>query len=221
MKADRFTRFDFGDLSPRERYKLLIGTVVPRPIALITTISPDGVVNAAPYSFFNCLSADPAILAIGVENHADMSFKDTAYNIRMTEEFTVNIVDDALAEAMNICAVSFPSGTSEIDEAGLTTIAGTHVVSPRIAEAPAAFECRRHMTLELGKSREIILGEVKGLFLRDHLVNAETMHVDQIGLDAIGRMGGHGYSRTRDQFDLKTPSLSDWENGRLQAAKTG
>jgi len=226
MSTSGYTRFDFADLTPRDRYKLLIGTVVPRPIALITTISPDGIINAAPYSFFNCLSADPAILAIGVENHADMSFKDTAHNIRMTEEFTVNIVDDAMAEAMNICAVSFPSGTNELDQAGLEAIDGTHVVSPRIASAPAAFECRRHMTLELGKSREIILGEVKGLFLREDLVDTETKYVDQLGLDAIGRMGGHGYSRTRDLFDLKTPSLADWEQRqplpvKTEVAKTG
>ncbi|TYC60646.1 flavin reductase family protein [Rhodobacterales bacterium] len=221
MTIDGYKRFDFADLSARDRYKLLIGTVVPRPIALITTVSPDGVYNAAPYSFFNCLSADPAILAVGVENHADMSFKDTAYNIRMTEEFTVNIVDDAMAEAMNVCAVAFPQGTDELAEAGLTAIPGSFVSSPRIAEAPAAFECRRHMTLELGKSREIILGEVKGVYIRDSLVDSDTKYVDQIALDAVGRMGGHGYARTRDQFDLKTPSLAEWQQNTQPTAETG
>lgn len=221
MTMNGYKRFDFADLSARDRYKLLIGTVVPRPIALITTVSPEGVYNAAPYSFFNCLSADPAILAVGVENHEDMSFKDTAYNIRMTEEFTVNIVDDALAEAMNICAISFPQGTDELAEAGLTAIPGSFVSSPRIAEAPAAFECRRHMTLELGKSREIILGEVKGVYIRDSLVDSDTKYVDQIALDAVGRMGGHGYARTRDQFDLKTPGLAEWQQKTQPAAETG
>ena len=88
-------RFDFSALTPRDAYKVMIGTIVPRPIAWVTTVSPEGVVNAAPYSFFNCLSADPPILALGVENKPDRSFKDTAYNIRMTECFTVNIVDRA------------------------------------------------------------------------------------------------------------------------------
>jgi flavin reductase (DIM6/NTAB) family NADH-FMN oxidoreductase RutF len=100
--------FDFAILSARDRYKLLIGTVIPRPIAFVTTVDEQGAVNAAPFSFFNCLSADPPILAIGVENHPDMRFKDTGRNIRMTEEFTVNIVDDAMLEAMNVCAIPFP-----------------------------------------------------------------------------------------------------------------
>ncbi|MFA5121335.1 flavin reductase family protein [Zavarzinia sp.] len=215
-----YHHFDFAALSARDRYKLIIGTVVPRPIALVTTRGPDGRVNAAPFSFFNSLSADPPILAIGVENHADMSFKDTARNIRMTEEFTVNIVDDAMVEAMNICAVDFPPEVDELTMAGLTALPGTHVGCPRIAEAPAAFECRRHLTLELGRSREIVLGEVKGLFLRDGLVDPVTKHVDQRGLDAVGRMGGHGYARTRDLFDLRTPSLAEW-TAACRVGRTG
>ena len=94
--ASSHVHFDFSKLSARDRYKLLIGTVIPRPIAFVTTVDEHGVVNAAPFSFFNCLSADPAIVAIGVENHADMRHKDTGHNVRVTEEFTVNIVDDAL-----------------------------------------------------------------------------------------------------------------------------
>lgn len=202
--------FDFAALSARDKYKLLIGTVIPRPIAFVTTVDEHGVANAAPFSFFNCLSADPPILAIGVENHADMSFKDTGRNVRVTEEFTVNIVDDALLEAMNICATPFPPEVDEIALAGLTAVPGTHVRCPRLAEAPAALECRRSMTIAVGKSREIILGLVLGVFIRDGLVDAETKHIDQRGMDAIGRLGGHGYNRTRDQFDLKTISLARW-----------
>ena len=93
--------FDFRELSARDKYKLMIGTVVPRPIALVTTVDLQGRVNAAPFSFFNCLSADPPILALGVENHPDMRFKDTALNIRLTEVFTVNIVSHAIAEALS------------------------------------------------------------------------------------------------------------------------
>ncbi len=114
---------------------------------------------------------------------------------------------------MNVCAVKFPPEVDELEMAGLTAVAGTQVCSPRIAEAPAALECRRYMTLELGKSREIILGEVKGVFLRPDLVDRGKKYVDQLGLNAVGRMGGHGYSTTRQQFDLVTPSLEDWENG--------
>ena len=201
---------DFGTISARERYKLLIGTVVPRPIALVTTRHPDGTINAAPYSFFNCLSADPAILALGVENHADMSFKDTTQNIRLTEEFTVNIVDHALVEAMNVCAVPFPSNIDEIAEAGLTAVPGDKVACPYILQAPVALECRRYVSLGLGRSREIVLGEVVNMHIRADLVDQERFYVDQLALNAVGRMGGHGYSTTRDQFDLPTMSVDQW-----------
>ncbi len=202
--------FDLAELSPRDRYKLLIGTVIPRPIAFVTTVDEQGRPNAAPYSFFNCLSSDPAIVAIGVENKADMSYKDTARNVRLTEEFTVNIVDNALLEAMNVCAIPFPSDIDELKLAGLTAVPGLHVRCPRIAQAPAALECRRYITLEVGRSREIILGEVLGVFIRDGAVDPVTKYVDQHKMDAIGRLGGHGYARTRDQFDLPTIPLAEW-----------
>ncbi len=203
--------FDLATLSARDCYKLLIGTVIPRPIAFVTTVDAKGRPNAAPFSFFNCLSADPAIVAIGVENNDDMSFKDTAWNVRVTEEFTVNIVDDALLQAMNVCAIPFPPGTDEIKLAGLTPVAGTHVRCPRLAEAPAALECRRHLTLEVGRSREIILGKVLGVFVREDAVDPQTKYVDQRKMDAIGRLGGDGYARTRDQFDLRTLRLAEWQ----------
>src|SRR5260221_10349437 len=111
-KPDDVT-FDFRTLSARDRNKLMIGTVVPRPIALVTTVDPEGRINAAPFSFFNCLSADPPILALGVENHADMSFKDTALNVRLTEVFTVNIVSYAIPEPIHICSVPFTPWRNE------------------------------------------------------------------------------------------------------------
>ncbi len=208
--ASGHVHFDLAALSARDRYKLIIGTVIPRPIAFVTTVNEHGRVNAAPYSFFNCLSADPAIVAIGVENKPDMRYKDTAHNVRVTEQFTVNIVDHALVEAMNVCAIAFPSETDELAMAGLTAVPGTHVRCPRIAEAPAALECRRYITLEVGRSREIILGEVLGMFIRADAVDPVTKYVDQKKMDAIGRMGGHGYASTRDQFDLKTLPLAEW-----------
>ena len=211
--ADAFTRFDFAALSPKDRYKLLIGTVVPRPIAWVTTVDPEGRVNAAPFSFFNVLSADPAILAIGVENHDDLSQKDTARNIRLTGEFTVNIVTFANLDTMNTTAVAFPAGEDEVAAAGLTVLPGKHVKSPFIAEAPAALECRRHITLEIGPSRAIVLGEVVALHIRSSLVY-ERLHVDPVGLDALGRMGGHGYCRSGETFDLATPSLAAWRAER-------
>ncbi|MCS3740168.1 MULTISPECIES: flavin reductase family protein [unclassified Rhizobium] len=199
--------FDFEALSERERYKLMIGTIIPRPIALVTTVDEHGRINAAPFSFFNCLSADPPILALGVENNPDMSFKDTGYNIRMTEVFTVNIVSFSIAEAMHVCGSKYPRGVDELKEAGLTAMAGQKVASPWIAEAPAAFECRRHVTLELGKSRQIIMGEIVYAHYRDGVVDPEGLRVDPRQVDAIARLGGDTCSTIRDRFEMLTPKL--------------
>ncbi|MBY3594787.1 flavin reductase family protein [Rhizobium bangladeshense] len=199
--------FDFKQLSERERYKLMIGTIIPRPIALVTTVDEHGRINAAPFSFFNCLSADPPILAIGVENNADMSFKDTGHNIRMTEVFTVNIISLAIAEAMHVCGAKYPRGVDELKEAGLTAVPGAKVASPFIAEAPAAFECRRHVTLELGRSRQIVMGEIVYAHYREGVVDTERLHVDPAAVDAIARLGGDICATIRDRFEMLTPKL--------------
>ncbi|MGO7986092.1 flavin reductase family protein [Rhizobium leguminosarum] len=199
--------FDFKQLTERERYKLMIGTIIPRPIALVTTVDENGRINAAPFSFFNCLSADPPILAIGVENNADMSFKDTGHNIRMTEVFTVNIVSFAIAEAMHVCGARYPRGVDELKQAGLTAMPGEKVASPFIAEAPAAFECKRHVTLELGRSRQIVMGEIVYAHYRDGVVDPERLHVDPAAVDAIARLGGDTCATTRDRFEMLTPKL--------------
>jgi flavin reductase (DIM6/NTAB) family NADH-FMN oxidoreductase RutF len=206
----RHRHFDFGALAAKERYRLLIGTVIPRPIALVTTISRESRPNAGPFSFFNVLTHDPAVVAIGIENYPDMRFKDTARNIRETEEFTVHIVDSALVDQMEVCAIKFGPEVDELAEAGLETVPGVHVASPRIVSAPAALECRRLMTLEVGPAREIVLGRVEGLFVRETLVDPDTLHVDQIGMDAIGRLGGHIYARQTDQFEIVTQTVDEW-----------
>lgn len=216
MTGSKFhTHFDFAKLTERERYKILIGTVIPRPIALVTTISKSGQPNAGPFSFFNVLTHDPAIVAIGVENYSDMRFKDTARNIRETGEFTVHICDDALVDQMEVCAIKFGPEVNELDEARLATTPGQMVKSPRIIAAPAALECRRHTTLQVGPAREIILGEVLGVYVRSDAVDPSNLHIDQQLMDAVGRMGGHSYTRTRDQFDVKTPTPQKWESRKL------
>jgi flavin reductase (DIM6/NTAB) family NADH-FMN oxidoreductase RutF len=209
--------FDFQAISARDRYKLMIGTVVPRPIALVTTIDPAGRVNAAPFSFFNCLSADPPILALGIENHPDMSYKDTALNIRLTEVFTVNIVSHAIAEAMHMCAAPFGPGENELKAAGLTAMPGKRVASPWIKEAPAAFECRRHVTLELGKSRQIILGEIVFAHYHGDVVDRNRLHVDPAKLDAIARLGGDTCATIRDRFEMRTAGSKEVELWRQSA----
>lgn len=196
---------DFSNIAPRDKYKIMIGTIVPRPIAWITTVDASNRPNAAPYSFFGCLSSDPPIIGLGVEFRNDGRSKDTARNIRETGVFTVNIVSHALVEAMNITAIPFDEHVDEISMAGLTHRPGSKVASPSIAEAPAALECKLHSFIDLGKSREVILGEIVAAHLLSDMVN-ERYHIDPEILDAVGRMGGSTYSTTRDCFDLKSAS---------------
>lgn len=205
------THFDFASLTERERYKLLIGTVIPRPIALVTTVNREGQANAGPFSFFNVLTHDPALVAIGVENYADLRFKDTARNVRETGEFTVHIVDDDLVDQMEICAIKFGPEVDELQEAGLKTVPGTMVGSPRILAAPAALECRQHTTLQVGPAREIIIGEVVGIFIRSDAIEPSNLHIDQLLMDAVGRLGGHSYTRTRDQFEVTTQTPEGYD----------
>jgi flavin reductase (DIM6/NTAB) family NADH-FMN oxidoreductase RutF len=202
--------FDFSSLSPKERYKLLIGTVIPRPIALITTMSEGGIPNAGSFSFFNILTHDPAIMAVGIEYKPDGTPKDTAANILATGEFTVHISDHALVEQMEICSIKFPPDVDELKIAGLETVPGVTVRSPRIVAAPAAFECRLVQTVPVTPARVIVLGEVKHMYVRDGLVDPETLYVDQIGMDAVGRLGGHLYTRTLDQFEQVTPTVEQF-----------
>jgi len=140
-----------------------------------------------------------------------MSFKDTALNIRLTEVFTVNIVSHAIAEAMHVCAVPFTNGRDELQAAGLTAMPGSLVASPWIKEAPASFECRRHVTLELGKSRQIILGEIVFAHYHHDVIDADRMRIDPAKLDTIARLGGNTCSTIRDRFEMPTPTLAEFQ----------
>ena len=195
-------RFDLETAPANVAYKLLVGLVAPRPIALITSMDEHGRINAAPFSAYNYLCTDPPIAGIGVTDRPgeDRVPKDTARNIRRTGEFVVNVVTEDIAEQMNICATDFPHGVSEVEMAGLTTAPSQVVKPPRIAEAHAALECREHTTMEIGRSR-IILGRVVSVYVDDRFIDAEGPYVKAEELHAIGRMNGLGnYARTRDAF---------------------
>ena len=202
--------FDFDALTARERYKLLIGTVIPRPIALVTTRSRAGVSNAGAFSFFNILTHDPAIMALGIEYKADGEPKDTARNILDTGEFTVHIADHALVDQMEICSIKFAPEVDELELAGLETAPGETVATPRILAAPAAFECGLVQCVEVSPARVILLGQVRRMFVRETLVDPETLRIDQVAFDAIGRLGGHLYARQLDQFERVTPSVEQF-----------
>ncbi|MEC8054728.1 MAG: flavin reductase family protein, partial [Pseudomonadota bacterium] len=159
--------FDLAALSAADSYKLLRNVVTPRPIALVTTVDAAGVVNAAPFSFFNAIAFDPCMVVLGLEARTDGTPKDTSRNIRLTREFVVNIVDHAAAEKMNLCATPLNPGQSELPLAGFETVPSSQVTPPRLAGLPAALECVRHTTLELGNLREIVVGEVCAIAIRD------------------------------------------------------
>ena len=198
--------FDFEQQEHAERaYPLLASVVVPRPIALVTTLGADGVVNAAPFSFFNLQGTEPPILAVAPGDRDDGTPKDTARNIRLHHEFVVNLVDESVAEAMNLTAASLPYGASEITHAGLTTLPSSVVKPPRIAEAPASLECTEWGTLQIGNNR-LIIGVVKRVHVRDEFFDAEKLRIRTENLKIVGRMAApHWYCRTTDRFEMRRP----------------
>jgi len=204
--------FDFAAIDPAERYKLLVGCVVPRPIALVSTRDAAGRRNAAPFSFFNVFSHEPAIVALGVEQRGPGAPKDTVANIRATREFVVNLVDEAMGEAMNVCAIAFETGVDEFAEAGLTAVPSARVGAPRIAESPVALECRLMEELRFGDSgaRSLVVGEVVAMQVRDGIVDAAG-RVDTRALNLVGRFGGGGaYVRLTDPFEIERLTPAAW-----------
>ncbi len=199
-----------ADLDRIRRYKLLTALVVPRPIALVTSVGPEGVVNAAPYSFFNLFSQDPALVVLGIERREGPVQKDTGRNIEATAEFVVNLVDEDLAERMNLCAVDFPPEISEVEIAGLTILPSTTVRPGRLAEAPAALECKKLVTLLPGGGRELVVGEILAVHVRDGLIEPATLRLDLERWRPVGRLFGNLYCRTRDRFELVRMSYRSW-----------
>lgn len=187
-------------------YGILASLVTPRPIAFVTTVSPEGAVNAAPFSFFNLLGASPPILAICPGDRDDGTPKDTARNIRSTHEFVVNLVDEPIAEAMNKAAASLPYGANELEHAGLTAAPSVLVKPPRIAESPASLECTEWGTLQIGDNR-VIIGLIRRLHVREELFDAERGRILTDKLQIIGRMASpHWYCHTGDRFEMIRPA---------------
>ncbi len=186
-------------------YALLASLVTPRPIAWVTSLGPDGAVNAAPFSFFNVLGDEPPIIGFCPGDRDDGTPKDTVRNIRLSHEFVVNLVDEGLAEAMNKTSASLPYGVSEIEHAGLSTAPSSLVKPPRIAEAPASLECVEWGTLQIGANR-LIIGLVKRLHVREDLIDPEELRIHTERFQVIGRMASpHWYCRTRDRFEMIRP----------------
>ena len=204
---------DFAELSPAQRYKLLASFVVPRPIALVTSLGEGGVVNAAPYSFFNCFGSDPGLVILNVGDRPEGDHggqaKDTARNAERHGSFVVNTVDVAMAERMNGCAAAFPPAESEAEAVGFTLAPCPGTDVPRVAEAPASLACRTHRIEKIGNNR-LILSEVLHGAFRDGLIDTDDWHVDVAAFTPLGRMGGAGgYTRTTDRLEMKRPSVEE------------
>lgn len=190
-----------------DTYQILTGIVTPRPIAWITTISPAGVVNLAPFSFFNVFSADPPVVVFSPTLKRDGTPKDTLRNIQATGEFVVNSSVARLAELVNLTSKELPPDESEVELAGLHTTPSEFVKPPRIAESPATLECRVRQIIPLGSgpiSGNLVIGEVVLIHVAEDVLDDEK-RVDPRKLQTVARMGLEYWCRTTDLFTLKRP----------------
>ncbi|MFC4454502.1 flavin reductase family protein [Deinococcus sonorensis] len=206
--------FDLTRLDAAAAYKLLTGVVVPRPIAWVSTLNPDGTVNLAPFSFFNMLGSDPPVVAFSPGDRPDGTPKDTARNISPGSPFVVNLVSEPLVQAMNVTATDFPPHLPEAGLAGLELTPSQQVPVPRVAASPVSLECLERQTLRIGRNR-IVLGEVVGLYIADeHLQDASRHYVNTASLQLVARMGGRGgYARAQDLFELPRITYAEWQRG--------
>lgn len=201
-----------------ELYRLITGLVVPRPIALVTTVGPEGV-NAAPFSFFNAVAIDPPTILFSIGNHTDGTEKDTLRNIRHTPEFVAHIVDEATVRAASLCATRFAAQVDELAEAELASAPSERVAPPRVVDAPVQMECRITRTLALGdrERHHVVFGEVLLIHLRDDLVDA-ACQVDLDALRPVGRLGNSQFCTISDPFQVARTVLTQPGN-REQVAQ--
>lgn len=197
--------FDFAALGTAERYKLMAAAITPRPIAWVTTLSADGVRNAAPYSFFNMMGADPPLVAIGMMRRPDGTHKDSARNVLDTGEFVVNLVARHDAEAMNFTCIDAPPDFDELAQGGIAVEPSIAIAPPRIASAPVAMECRLADALERG-STTVVLGEVLHFHIADAFIDPDRLHTDTPAMHLIARMHGAGtYVTGGEMFGMERP----------------
>jgi flavin reductase (DIM6/NTAB) family NADH-FMN oxidoreductase RutF len=188
-----------SDLSPRDCYKVLTSFVLPRPIAWVTTLSANGVVNAAPFSFFNVFCEDPPLCMFAANLRPDGRIKDTVANIERLGEFVVNVADEQLARAMHECSGDFPPDVGEPNYLGLKVAASTRISVPRLADTPWAMECKTWKTIDVNSDRLLIMGEGINFYIRDELWDTAAMRVHMDRYHPIGRMFADRYCRTDDR----------------------
>jgi flavin reductase (DIM6/NTAB) family NADH-FMN oxidoreductase RutF len=192
---------------PADIYKLLVGAIVPRPIAFVSTRSPEGVLNLAPFSFFTAISANPpAICFSPMIRGNDGSRKDTRRNVELTREFVVNIVSEEFIAKMNITSTEFPPEVDEFEASGLTPIPSDVVAPPRVKESHIQMECRLLQIVDVSPKPlggSLVIGEVVRFHVDDNVI--DHFKIDPDKLRAVGRMAGATYARTTDRFDLERP----------------
>jgi flavin reductase (DIM6/NTAB) family NADH-FMN oxidoreductase RutF len=193
---------ELAQLSAHERYKLLIGLVIPRPIAWVSTWSAEGVANCAPFSFFNVISEEPPLCILSFNWRSDREIKHTLKNIRRTGEFVVNLADEATANAMHLSSLEMPEAESEFARTGLTPVPARLVKHPRIGEAAAALECRVERRIGFGPEREMVVGEILLVHARDGIIDPMTKRISEELYRPVGRLFANRYCSTRERFDL-------------------
>jgi len=202
---------DPAEYAPRQVYKIMTGIIVPRPVALVSTVDLDGAANLAPFSFFCGVGSAPPTLLFcpALRSTAGMDptrRKDTLRNVEETGEFVVNVVSDAIAAAANVTAAEVPPEIDEFELAGLTPVTSLVVRPPRVAESPAQMECKLMQVIYTSQQPGggvIVLGEIVRFHVRADLV--DNFRVDPAGLDAVGRMAGNTWVRTRERIELIRP----------------
>ncbi|MBO8165002.1 MAG: flavin reductase family protein [Brevibacillus sp.] len=196
---------DVGRITRQEKYKLLIGSVVPRPIAWVSSVSEAGVVNVAPFSYFNVACIDPMMVSIAVARKAGAVPKDTSHNIQQTGEFVVNMVDVSNVDAVNQSSADYPPEISEAQELGLTLIPAAAVKVPRIGQSRLHFECRLHQVVTLGDpaASDLIIGEVVHVHVDDDLYYEGKIDVQKLA--PVSRLAGHTYAKIGEMFDRPRP----------------
>ena len=188
-----------SDLTPRERYKVLTSFILPRPIAWVTSVGPSGVVNAAPFSFFNAFCEDPPLCMFAANRKPNGQDKDTFLNIQRTGEFVVNLADAPLAKAMHESSGDFPPDIGEPDYLGLKLAPSSKIAAPRLADTPWAMECKLWKMIDVNDDRRLIMGEGIHFHIRDELWDNEAMRVHMDRYHPIGRMFADRYCRTDDR----------------------
>ena len=206
------------DMTVAERYKFLTALVIPRPVALVTTRNEQGLHNAAPFSFFNLFSEDPAIVVLGFSARPDGEHKDTVKNIKKTEQFVVNMVDHRVIEAMHICSSDVPSDESEIDYAGVTLAPSRFVAAQRIKESPVNLECQLFQVTNLSQRRTLVLGEVLCLHVLDEIIDPATRRVIPEQYSPIARLYGDHYAWLGQRYTRAIPSFDAVKMGKLSRA---